>query len=178
MALLMIMTGCLLVYAALEYRIRTALKTHGGTFRDQKGKPTQTPTARWVFHAFVGIHGLFIPQQGLSVLNLTAEPLCLLQLLGARYAWFYRCIFPKIRASVRNVGSSIPPKGAPCKSPWVLRLKVLRPGNSAITPLSRDGKSSEQFPCCKRRYHEMQAEWGRPGIVPAMKSDTNQEEAI
>jgi len=44
--------------------------------------------------------------------------------------------------------------------------------------LSRDGKSSEQFPCCKRRYHEMQAEWGRPGIVPAMKSATNQEEAI
>jgi Na+/proline symporter len=44
--------------------------------------------------------------------------------------------------------------------------------------LSRDGKSSEQFPCCKRRYHEMQAEWGHPGIVPAMKSATNQEEAI
>jgi transposase len=90
MALLMIMTVCLLVYAALEYRIRTALKTHGGTFRDQKGKPTQTPTARWVFHAFVGIHVLFIPQQGLSVLNLTEEHLCLLQLLGSRYAWFYR----------------------------------------------------------------------------------------
>ena len=90
MALLMIMTGCLLGYAALEYRIRPALKAHGATFLDQKGKPTQTPTARWVFHAFVGIHGLFLPQQGLIVLNLTEEHQRLLELLGARYAWFYR----------------------------------------------------------------------------------------
>jgi transposase len=90
MALLMIMTVCLLVYAALEYRIRTALKTHGATFLDQKGKATQTPTARWVFHYFVGIHVLLIPQQGLIVLNLTEEHQRLLQLLGARYVWFYR----------------------------------------------------------------------------------------
>ena len=32
MALLMVMTVCLLVYAALEYRIRNALKDHGATF--------------------------------------------------------------------------------------------------------------------------------------------------
>src|SRR4029453_11429770 len=32
MALLMVMTVCLLVYAALEYRIRTALKAHAATF--------------------------------------------------------------------------------------------------------------------------------------------------
>jgi transposase len=56
MALLMVMTVCLLVYAALEYRIRQALKDHGATFPDQKGKPTQHPTGRWVFHSFVGIH--------------------------------------------------------------------------------------------------------------------------
>ena len=53
MALLMLMTVCLLVYAALEYRIRTALKAHGATFPDQKGNPTQTPTARCVFRAKV-----------------------------------------------------------------------------------------------------------------------------
>jgi transposase len=90
MALLMVMTVCLLVYAALEYRIRTALKTHGATFPDQKGKPTQTPTARWVFHYFVGIHVLFLPHQWPIVINLTAEHQHLLQLLGDRYAWFYR----------------------------------------------------------------------------------------
>ena len=54
MALLMVMTICLLVYAALEYRIRTALKEHAATFPDQKGKRIQNPTARWVFHDFVG----------------------------------------------------------------------------------------------------------------------------
>jgi transposase len=56
MALLMVMTVCLLVYAALEYRIRQALKDHQATFPDQKGKPIHNPTARWVFHYFVGIH--------------------------------------------------------------------------------------------------------------------------
>ena len=90
MALLMVMTVCLLVYAALEYRIRTALKEHEATFPDQKGKRIQNPTARWVFHYFVGIHVLFIPGQAYIVLNLTEEHLHLLQLLGNRYAWFYR----------------------------------------------------------------------------------------
>ena len=90
MALLMVMTVCLLVYAALEYRIRRALQEHGATFPDQKGKRIQHPTARWVFHYFVGVHVLFIPGQGLMVLNLTDEHLHLLQLLGKRYVWFYR----------------------------------------------------------------------------------------
>jgi transposase len=90
MALLMVMTVCWLVYAALEYRIRTALKEHGATFPDQKGQRTQNPTARWVFHYFVGIHVLYIPGQGLMILNLTDEHQHLLELLGKRYAWFYR----------------------------------------------------------------------------------------
>jgi transposase len=90
MALVMVMTGCLLVYAALEYRIRTALKDHGATFPDQKGKPTQHPTARWVFPSCVGMPRLYIPGQGLLVINLTEAHQHLLQLLGKRYAWFYR----------------------------------------------------------------------------------------
>jgi transposase len=90
MALLMVMTVCLLVYAALEYRIRHALQEHEATFPNQKGKRIQSPTARWVFHYFVGIHVLYIPGQGLFVLNLTDEHLHLLQLLGKRYVWFYR----------------------------------------------------------------------------------------
>jgi transposase len=90
MALFMVMTVCLLVYAALEYRIRQALKDHGATFPNQQGKPVQNPTARWVFHDFVGIHLLLIPQQWPIVVNLTAEHQHLLQLLGERYAGFYR----------------------------------------------------------------------------------------
>ena len=39
MALLMVMTVCLFVYAALEYRIRTALKAHGPHFATKKENP-------------------------------------------------------------------------------------------------------------------------------------------
>ena len=45
MALLMVMTVCLLVYAALEYRIRRALNEHGATFPNQKGQRIHNPTA-------------------------------------------------------------------------------------------------------------------------------------
>jgi transposase len=91
MALLMVMTICLLVYAALEYRIRTALKEHEATFPDQKGKRIQNPTARWVFHYFVGIHVLRIPGQWEPlVVNLTEEHQSLLRLLGQPYERLYR----------------------------------------------------------------------------------------
>jgi hypothetical protein len=44
--------------------------------------------------------------------------------------------------------------------------------------LSRDRKSSEQFVCFNRRYHEMKAELALSGIVPSVMSEMNQEEAI
>jgi transposase len=89
MALLMVMTVCLLVYAALEYRIRTALKDHGATFPDQKGKRIQHPPARWVLYYFVGIHLLSVSGQWPLVLNLTEEHGNLLQLLGKPYMQLY-----------------------------------------------------------------------------------------
>ncbi len=89
MALLMVMTGCLLVYAALEYRIRHALKAHDATFPDQKGKPVQNPTARWVFQYFVGIHLLSVSGQWPLGLNLTEEHCNLLKLLGKPYRQLY-----------------------------------------------------------------------------------------
>jgi transposase len=89
MALLMVMTVCLLIYAALEYRIRKALTDHDATFPNQKGESVQNPTARWVFHYFVGIHLLLSPGQWPQVLNLTEEHQHLLQLLGKPYVRFY-----------------------------------------------------------------------------------------
>jgi transposase len=89
MALFMVMTVCLLVYAALEYRIRQALKAHEATFPDQKGKRIHNPTARWVFHYFVGIHLLCQAGQWPIVLNLTEEHQNLLRLLGQPYMRFY-----------------------------------------------------------------------------------------
>jgi transposase len=46
MALLVVMTVCLLVYAALEYRIRQGLIHFQATFPNHKGQPVQNPTAR------------------------------------------------------------------------------------------------------------------------------------
>jgi transposase len=89
MALLMVMTVCLLVYAALEYRIRTVLKAQQATFPDQRGQPVQNPTARWVFQYFVGIHLLLMPGEWPLVLNLTETHEHLLQLLGQSYKAFY-----------------------------------------------------------------------------------------
>jgi transposase len=89
MALLMVMTVCLLVYAALEYRIRKALKDQEATFPNQKGQPVQHPTARWVFQYFVGIHLLRIRGEGAFVLNLNAQHQHLLRLLGRPYEAFY-----------------------------------------------------------------------------------------
>jgi transposase len=88
MALLMVMTLCLLVYAALEWRIREGLRRQGQYFLDQKGKPYQRPTARWVFHCFVGIHVLWVAQQQI-VLNLTEQHEVILDTLGQNYRQLY-----------------------------------------------------------------------------------------
>jgi hypothetical protein len=89
MARLMVLTVCLLVDAALEYRIRQALNEHEATFPDQKGQRIQHPTARWVFHDFVGIHLLCQAGQWPIVLKLTEEHQHLLRLLGPPYMRLY-----------------------------------------------------------------------------------------
>lgn len=89
MALMMIMTVCLLVYAALEYRIRQALQAHQQTFPLQNGKPSDKPTARWVFMAFRGIHLLTIDSSQQLVINLKQEQLELVNILGSRYQTLY-----------------------------------------------------------------------------------------
>ncbi|HIE00528.1 MAG TPA: IS1634 family transposase [Thiotrichaceae bacterium] len=90
MALMMVMTLCLLVYAALEYRIRETLLTHDHTFPNQKGKAVQNPTVRWVFQFFSGIPILHnIKQSCMLVLNLNEYHIDLLKLLGKSYELLY-----------------------------------------------------------------------------------------
>lgn len=89
MALMMVMTLCLLVYSALEYRLRQALTTHRQTFPDQKGKPTSQPTARWVFQCFLGIHLLILHETEELMLNLKDYHQHLVALLGPPYEAVY-----------------------------------------------------------------------------------------
>ena len=105
MAWRMVMTVCVLVYAALEYRRRTGLKDHEATVPDQPGKRLQHPTARWVCHSCVGMQLGRIPGPWPRVLNLTAAQHHLRHLLGDRDAWLYRGNIPNISASLRHVGS-------------------------------------------------------------------------
>ena len=82
MALLMVMTGCLLVYAALEDRLRKALQDHEATFPHQPGQPVQPPTARGVFPSCVGIHLLRSRGEGAFVLHRNDQHQPLRRLLG------------------------------------------------------------------------------------------------
>ena len=89
MALLMVMTLCLLVYAAIERRVRQALQLQQQTFPDQKGQPTQCPTARWVFQFFSGIRLLKVSGVQTRVLSIGQHHRTVLGLLGNRYAELY-----------------------------------------------------------------------------------------
>jgi transposase len=108
MALMMVMTLCLVVYAALEYRIREALKAHHETFPNQKGQAISNPTARWVFQSFGGIHVLVIEPLHSLVLNLNPHHLRLLKLLGPRYQQLYSASGFSYYVSDRSEKPSLP----------------------------------------------------------------------
>lgn len=82
MALLLVMTGCVLVSAALESRRRQALQGHDATFPNHPGPRVQPPTARWVLHDVVGIHRLMAPGPWPLGWHLTDQPRPLLPLRG------------------------------------------------------------------------------------------------
>lgn len=88
-ALLMIMTCCLMIYAALEHLIRRELQAKNLFFPDMKKKPTQQPTAKWVFWCFMGIHELCIKQEMKVVLNINSRQKIILDCLGEKYWGIY-----------------------------------------------------------------------------------------
>ena len=90
-AMLMIMTLCLMVYAALEYKIRKELKAQNKTFPNQLGKPVSNPTARWVFENFHEIQIVMIEAMKQQVIaNLLERNHFILDLLGSHYWRYYR----------------------------------------------------------------------------------------
>jgi len=85
----MVMTTCLMVYAALEHRIRKELVAKEKYFPDMKKKPSQRPTDRWVFQCFQGVTLLTIDQQQELILNLKARQSIILDCLGGKYRQIY-----------------------------------------------------------------------------------------
>ena len=88
-ALLMVMTLCLMVYAAIQHRIRHELKRQSRFFPNQKKKPCQNPTARWVFFCFQGVEVLTINNQAQQVVNLKERHWTIIQVLGISYESVY-----------------------------------------------------------------------------------------
>lgn len=88
-ALLMIMTCSLMVYAAIEHLIRRNLAEKGTAFPDMKKKPTQRPTAKWVFFCFQGISVLLIDNNTQVVTNIIDRQKVILDCLGKPYWDFY-----------------------------------------------------------------------------------------
>lgn len=88
-ALLMIMTSCLMIYASVEHKIRAVLQENNASFPDMKKKPTQKPTAKWVFFCFQGISLLTLNSMHQVVTNMMDRQRTLLDCLGKLYWEFY-----------------------------------------------------------------------------------------
>ena len=92
MALIMIMTLSLLVYSLAEMRIRDALEDTGKHIWDQKNRPTNCPTARWVFTIFEDVLLLYThTDEGCTVqaMNFRQEHEIILKSLGYPYEKMY-----------------------------------------------------------------------------------------
>jgi len=90
-AMLMIMTLSLLVYSALEYKIRKNLKLQNKTFPNQLEKPVQNPTTRWIFENFHEIQIVIIQASKRKfIANLLDRNIFILSLLGDLYWNFYK----------------------------------------------------------------------------------------
>jgi transposase len=88
-SLLMVMTLCLLIYSAIEYKVRQKLVENGEYFPDQLRRPSQKPTSRWIFFCFLGLHVVVLNGVGQQVTNLKERHFIILHCLGPPYKKFY-----------------------------------------------------------------------------------------
>ena len=83
MSLGMVMAVALLVYALGEWELRRKLLENQASLPDQKGRPTQRPTLRWVFQLFIWVRLVELEGRPL-VLNLAPHHETAVRLLGAQ----------------------------------------------------------------------------------------------
>ena len=87
-ALGMIMSLSLLVYNLGQRQLRQALAASAKTIPDQLGKPTATPTLRWIFQCFMAVH-LVVFKGVQQVVNLTDERQHILQFFSEACRRYY-----------------------------------------------------------------------------------------
>jgi transposase len=92
-ALGMIMCLCLLIYTLAQRHLRLKLKEQHSYVPSQTGKPTASPTMRWIFQLFEGIHLLVhTTLQGVKELILNLNPVRehILEILGPSFQRIYK----------------------------------------------------------------------------------------
>jgi len=87
-ALAMVMGLCLLVYSLGQRTLRQSLERASQTIQNQLGKPTATPTLRWVFQCFMSIHLLTYASLK-QISNLSEERCWILKFFGAPCRKYY-----------------------------------------------------------------------------------------
>jgi transposase len=89
----MIMALCLLVYNLGQRQLRLALAQNQATIPNQLGKPTNSPTLRWIFQCFLAVH-LVIVHDVKQIVNLSASRLHILQFVPSACRRYYLLPFP------------------------------------------------------------------------------------
>lgn len=92
-ALALIMALCLLVYNLGQRQLRLALAHHQETIPNQLGKPTPSPTLRWVFQCFMAVH-LVVFHGVTQVVNLTDKRLHILRFFSPPCRRYYLLSVP------------------------------------------------------------------------------------
>ena len=86
--LLFLMSLCLMVYNLGQRELRNCLKRAKTGVKNQVGKLTDTPTLRWIFQCFQGIH-LLKMNSTRQVVNLTSERSFILEFLPSSCQKYY-----------------------------------------------------------------------------------------
>lgn len=89
----MLMALCLLVYNLGQRQLRQALALQVQTIPNQLGKPTSSPTLRWVFQCFMAVH-LVVFQGVQQIVNLTDERLHILRFFSPACRRYYLLSVP------------------------------------------------------------------------------------
>lgn len=91
-ALSMVMVLCLLVYSFTEWVIRETLRSEKKQIRDQKGKPTKKPSAKWMFFMFRRVRQIkevVDSRTFIRLLNFTEELREIVRWLGPHVGKYY-----------------------------------------------------------------------------------------
>ena len=88
----MVMCLCLLVYMIAQRYLRQRLAQAQASIPNQLGKATRTPTMRWIFQLFEGVHLLIHSTRNKTkeiILNMNPLRYHILAILGPPFAKIY-----------------------------------------------------------------------------------------